>query len=210
MQGRLINIRNKYTFFEWISTAWALLITKLFYRPARLIRRPLYIRGKKSISIGKGFTIGHSCRFDLEGHKKTLHIGKNCEIGDNVHIVAHESVKLGDNVLIASKVFISDTSHGNYSGVDGQDAPTVPPNEREFKTHPVEIGNNVWIGENVVILSGCTIGDGCIIGANSTVNRSIPSNCIAVGSPAKIMKQYDFADNCWKRYIHETQFYSEG
>lgn len=196
----MINIRNKYTFSEWLSTAGALLITKLFYRPARLIRRPVYMRNKKCISIGKGLTTGHFCRFDLSGDKKTLFIGENCEIGDNVHIVAHESVKIGNNVLIASKVFISDTSHGSYKG-EVQDAPNTPPNERGLKSYSVEICNNVWIGENVVILAGSTIGEGCVIGANSVVSKSIPSNSIVAGSPAKIIKQYNCDKKQWERVL---------
>ena len=53
---------------------------------ARFIRRPIYIRGKKSIEGGKNLTTGRFCRFDLPGDKKTLIIGDNCEIGDMTHI----------------------------------------------------------------------------------------------------------------------------
>ena len=106
-------------------------------------------------------TTGRFCRFDLEGTKQTLHIGDNVEMGDMTHIVAHEKVVIGDNVLIASKCFISDTNHGVYKGMK-QDSPELPPNSRKLVTNPVRIGNNVWIGENVVILAGADIGDGCI------------------------------------------------
>lgn len=173
-------------------------MTKIFYRPARLIRRPVYIRGKRSMKIGKGLTVGHFCRFDLPGKNKTLLIGDNCEFGDNVHIVAHENVSIGNNVLMASKVFISDTNHGAYKG-DNQSSPSTAPNDRPIVTNPVKIGNNVWIGENVVILAGSVIGDGCVIGANSVVNSVIPANTIVCGSPAKVIKEYDFEDGCWKR-----------
>ena len=104
---------NNYSISEFISTTFALISTKLVYKNARLIRRPIYMRGKSSISYGEGLTTGHACRFDLPGgNKKTLIIGKNCEMGDNVHIVAHEKVVIGDNCLMASKIFISDTNHG--------------------------------------------------------------------------------------------------
>jgi acetyltransferase-like isoleucine patch superfamily enzyme len=190
---------NKYSISEFITTTFALFCTKLFYKEARIIRRPIYMRGKSSISYGEGFTTGHACRFDLPGgNKKTLIIGKNCEIGDNVHIVAHEKVSIGDNCLMASKIFISDTNHGDYSG-EIQSSPNTPPNDRVLITNPVSIGNNVWIGENVCILPGVRVGSGCIIGANSVVNKDIPDNCIAVGAPAKVVKIYNIKNKLWEK-----------
>lgn len=190
---------NNYSISEFISTTFALICTKLVYKNARLIRRPIYMRGKSSISYGEGLTTGHACRFDLPGgNKKTLIIGKNCEIGDNVHIVAHEKVIIGDNCLMASKIFISDTNHGDYAG-ENQSSPNTPPNDRNLITKPVSIGNNVWIGENVCILPGVRVGSGCIIGANTVVNKDIPDNCIAVGSPAKVVKIYNIEKKSWER-----------
>lgn len=54
---------------------------------ARLIRRPVYIRGRKSISGAKRLTLGRFCRFDLNGTEKTLYIGEDCEFGDMTHII---------------------------------------------------------------------------------------------------------------------------
>lgn len=181
--------RNNYSFTEFIGVSWALILTKLVYPQMRLIRRPVYMRGKNSLDGGRGLTTGHACRFDLVGDKKTLFIGNNCEIGDNVHIVAHKSVKIGHNVLMASKIFISDTNHGIYSG-DNQDSPKTVPNSRSLTTAPVEIGNNVWIGENAVILPGSKIGDGCIVGANAVVNGLFEGGCMIAGVPAKIIKRW--------------------
>ncbi|HAS91570.1 MAG TPA: acetyltransferase [Clostridiales bacterium] len=190
-------MRNEYTFSEFIKTVCSWASTKIFYSGARLIRRPFYLRGKSSLASYQGLTTGHSCRFDLPGKNlKTLYFGKDCEIGDNVHIVAYEKVSIGDNCLMASKIFISDTSHGNYSG-EVQSSPSEVPNDRALITKPVIIGDNVWIGENVCILLGVTIGNGCIIGANSVVNKSLPSNSIAVGIPAKIVKEYNSVTMQW-------------
>ena len=195
---------NNYSISEFISTTFALICTKLVYRNARLIRRPIYMRGKSSISYGEGLTTGHACRFDLPGgNKKTLIIGKNCEIGDNVHIVAHEKVVIGDNCLMASKIFISDTSHGDYAG-ENQSSPNTPPNDRNLITKPVSIGNNVWIGENVCILPGVRVGSGCIISANSVVIKDIPDNCIIAGAPAKLVKIYSANNNKWEREKKEV------
>ena len=190
---------NKYSCSEFIKNIYALFMTKAFYPSARLVRRPIYIRGRKSLTYGKNFTTGYSCRFDLEGNKETLFIGDDCQIGDNVHFVAYEKVEVGNGCLLASKIFISDTSHGAYDNTDETSIPSIPPNERKLITAPVKVGNNVWIGENVVILSGVTIGDGCIIGANSVVTKNIEPNSIVAGIPAKVLKQWDEQTQKWIR-----------
>ncbi|MBW9173579.1 acetyltransferase [Clostridium estertheticum] len=196
-------MKNKYSLSETISTAYALGCTKLFYKGARLIRRPFYCRGKARLQFDLGLTTGHHCRFDLLGddndNSKKLFIGKNCKLGDNVHIVANEKVIIGDNCLMASKIFISDTSHGDYSNTTIDSSPDVPPDERPLYMKPVSIGNNVWIGENVCILLGVNIGNGCIIAANSVVNRDVPDNCIVAGTPAKVRKRYKFDTGTWEK-----------
>lgn len=183
---------------EFISNGMNLIRTKLFYNQCRFIRFPFYMRGKKSMSGAIELTLGRFCRFELDGYKKTLFVGNNCEMGDMTHIVALNKVKIGNNVLIASKCFISDTSHGIYKGTD-QDRPEIPPNQRKLVSSSIKIGNNVWIGENTVVLAGTEIGDGCVIGANSIVNSKIPNNSIAVGSPAKVIKIWENNTNCWKK-----------
>lgn len=189
---------NYYSPSEYIKNVYSLIMTKLTMKQARFIRRPIYIRGRKSLAGCKGLTTGRFCRFDLEGTKQTLFIGDNCEMGDITHIVAHERVEIGNNVLIASKCFISDTNHGIYKG-ENQDSPETLPNQRKLVTKPVKIGNNVWIGENVVILAGTEIGDGCIIGANSVVKGLLQKYTIVVGNPAKAIKKYDLNIKEWRR-----------
>ena len=183
---------------ELIKTLYSFTLTKLFYRGCRLVRRPIYIRGRKSIIGCKGLTTGYRCRFDLDGDRPTLFIGDNCEMGDMTHIVAHEKVEIGDNVLIASKCFISDTNHGNYKGIN-QCSPESIPSQRPLVSAPVKIGDRVWLGENVVILAGSTIGSGCIIGANSVVTTNIPDNSIAVGSPARVIKVWNENEDRWEK-----------
>jgi lipopolysaccharide O-acetyltransferase len=109
-------------------------------------------------------------------------------------------IEVGDDVLVASKVYISDHAHGFYKG-NKQSNPKIPPSEREYDISSVYIGNRVWIGENVCILPGVSIGDGSIIGANSVVNNNIPTNSIAVGSPAKVIKFFNENDKKWKKSV---------
>lgn len=182
---------------EFAKNCWSLLITKMFFHPARLVRRPVYIRGRKHMSFGPGFTTGYGCRFEMLNNKNgvTLSLGKNCKLGDYVHIAACERVVIGDDCLMASHIYISDTNHGN-----GQEAPITPPDSWPLSTQPVFIGNNVWLGEGVAVLPGSSIGDGCIIGAHAVVKGTIPDYTIAVGAPAKPVKRYNFDTKAWERY----------
>ena len=147
------------------------------------------------MTFGPGFTTGYRCRFEMFGSGITLCFGKNCKLGDNVHIVATQKVSVGDNLLSASHVFISDTNHG-----DGTDNPLTPPDERPLTADPVTIGNNVWLGEGVAVLPGAVIGDGCIIGAHAVVKGTIPPYTVAVGSPARVVKKYNFETKTWERF----------
>lgn len=192
---------NYYSLTEIVKLAYSTVTTKLFFRGATIIRRPFYLRGKPRFQFGAGFSTGYNCRIEVFGEKqdrtKRLIIGNNCHIGDNVHIAAAEKVTLGDNCLLASKIFISDLDHGNYGSGAIVSSPETDPNQRPLFTEPVTIGNNVWIGENVCILKGVEIGDGSIIGANAVVTRSIPPCSIAVGAPARVVKTYNSQTNSW-------------
>ena len=143
------------------------------FKNARLIRFPFRVRGKQYIKIGKGFTTGFNCRIDALNinnlkEKYLLEIGENVEINDDVHIGATEKIIIGDDVLIASKVYISDHNHGSYKGEE-QDSPMSIPKKRKIYSSPIKIEKNVWIGEFVSILQGVTIGEGAIIGTMSVV-----------------------------------------
>lgn len=178
------------------------MVTKLFYRPARLVRLPFDIRNRRLIALGENLTTGFGCRLEAHAIKNTtphcIIMGKNIEMNDYVHIAAGQSITIGDDVLIASKVFITDLNHGRYTGVD-PDSPLSKPNSREISCNPVVIGDRVWIGEFVSVLPGVNIGAGTIVGANSVVTRSLPPNVIAVGSPAVPIKQYNFSSQQWDR-----------
>ena len=183
--------------------------TIIFFSKSRLIRFPLIIRGKKYIDFGSGLTTGVGCRFEAYYNlksKKTLKIGKNVQINDYVHITAMSSVIIGDNVLMASKIYISDCTHGFYGGSENDSSPNEIPTSRSYEVKHVVIENNVWLGEFVSVLPGVTIGEGSIIGANSVVNKSIPPNCIAVGSPARIVKRYNFETKKWQRTNNTGKF----
>lgn len=198
---RLRYFFNKYDLLAILSLILDVIVTKLRFSNARIIRRPMSVRGKNLIKMGNNFTSGVGLRLEAFSENKmdvaVLHIGNNVQVNDYVHIAAGKKVIIGDNVLIASKVFISDHNHGNYSGNEFQDSPESIPEQRKLHFSEVIIEDNVWIGEFVSILPGVVIGRGSIIGTMSVVTKSIPPNSIAVGSPARVMKKYDFITKKW-------------
>lgn len=198
----------QYGVYEIIKNIKNVVLTKTFHHSARLIRYPCAIRNSNNIVFNKGFTCGYHCRFEAIAYHDAIGniiFGEQCRLGDNVHIAAASKVTLGNHVLIASHVFITDCSHGIYTSAVPTTNPSLDiPNNREIVAQETKIGNHVWIGENVVILIGVTIGDGCIIGAGAVVTKDIPNNCIAVGNPAKIIKKYNSTTNMWEEY-HETK-----
>ena len=194
---------GKYSIFQIFCLIFYKVRGWFIFKNARLIRFPFRVRGKQYIKIGKGFTTGFNCRIDALninnfGEKYLIEIGENVEINDEVHIGATQKIIIEDNVLIASKVYISDHNHGSYKG-DEQDSPMSIPKERKIYSSPIKIEKNVWIGELCCILQGVTIGEGSIIGAMSVVTKDIPPYTIAVGSPAKLIKRYNFKTKKWDK-----------
>lgn len=162
------------------------------------------IDGLSHISIGKNFIAGDFLKLEavtrFRGQQFTprIVIKDNVSVNDFVHIGATRYIEIGNNVLMASKIFISDHNHGWYRG-DRQSLSTVPPAERPLTDdQQVIIGDNVWIGEFVSILPGSVIGAGSIIGSNSVVSGVIPPDTIAVGAPARPVKFFNHEKACWE------------
>lgn len=99
-------------------------------------------------------------------------------------------VTIGDKVNIAQNVVISGLNH-NFEDID------KPIAEQDITTKQITIEDNVWIGANSSILPGVRIGKHVVIGAGSVVTRDIPSYSVAVGNPARVVKQYDFEKKQW-------------
>lgn len=189
------------SFYEIWKLGINLVKTKLFFPRARIIRFPLDMRGKKYIKYGEKFTTGTGCRIEayrISDVIPEMIIGNNVQINDYVHLACGESLIIEDDVLIASKVYISDINHGNYSG-DNQSSPEEKAKDRQLSTNPVKIERNVWIGENVAILPGITIGRNSIVGSNAVVTKDIPEDSIAVGNPAKVIKRYNYKTEKWEK-----------
>lgn len=124
-------------------------------------------------------------------HHTEIVIGDYCLISPGTRISAAESIRIGDNCMLAANVYISDSDwHGIYNRV------------RPFRcTKPVVLENNVWLGESVIINKGVTIGENSVIGAGSVVTKTIPANVVAAGNPAKIIKYINSNRRMLKREL---------
>ena len=202
MTKRLRSLRQSYGTLGLLRLTCDWIATKLALPHARLLRRPFALRGMRWVRIGNGFTTGPGLRLEAlpldPSSGPVLLIGNGVQLNDQVHIAAVSSVTIGDRVLIASKVFISDHNHGRYKGDAPHDSPTTPPAARQLHSAPVVIEDDVWIGEFVAVLPGVHIGRGAIIGTMSTVTRDIPAYTIAVGSPARVIRRFNFETSLWE------------
>lgn len=203
MRERLKQLKD-YGFFRLVRMGISFIRTRVFYRPALFIFFPIDIRGKKHIQLGHQMTCGTGCRFEAYPPNeagKVLIIGSNVQINDNVHITAVHSVSIGKNALLASRIYISDVQHGDYSSTSPyvQSDPEVIVKDRPLSYKDVAIEDNVWIGEGVCVMPGVIIGRCSIVGAGSVVTKNIPPYCIAVGNPARVIKRYNPDTRTWEK-----------
>ncbi len=154
------------------------------------------LTGSKRIFIGKKVYVRKNTWLAAEpltGKLQcSLTIGDGTYIGRFCHFFASSKIEIGKKVLFADKVYLSDNLHG-YESIE------IPIIDQPLKQlSPVIIGDGAWLGENVCVI-GAKIGKNSVIGANAVVTKDIPDYCIAVGSPARIIKRYDFVSKSWKK-----------
>ncbi|MGD0596382.1 MAG: acyltransferase [Sedimentisphaerales bacterium] len=111
-----------------------------------------------------------------------VNFGKNCQFfavrwGSEPYLIT-----IGDHVAITHATFI--THDGAMFTLRHK-----MPDDEYFA--PITVGNNVFIGYGSIVMPGVNIGDNVVIGAGAVVTRDIPSNCVAVGVPAKPLKSHE-------------------
>lgn len=132
------------------------------------------------LELGDNVVIQDFAWFPLTKPNPKVIIGNDVVIGRYNIIGGKNLIKIGNYCRLGSFVQILDTSHNFKKDILIKDQQAV--------IGETIIGNDVWIGVGAKILMGVTIGDGAVIGANAVVTKDIPSNAIAVGIPARVIK----------------------
>lgn len=101
-------------------------------------------------------------------------------------------VTIGNNVIIAQNVIMAGMNHG-------YEDPHIPPRFQPCTTDKIVVEDDVWIGANVVLTAGVTIGKHSVVAAGAVVTKSIPPFSVAVGNPARVIKQYNSDSQAWER-----------
>lgn len=158
------------------------------YGKKSLIMPPLRLYGENRIEIGDHVLIGpyswlHA--FPSDGKcPVAISIGNGVAISGSCVLSATKRIILENDVLIGPNVCMVDHIHkftNHHVAIKNQGIDKIA---------PIIIRRGAWIGQNVVICPGVTVGIGSVVGANSVVNQDIPDYCLAVGSPAKIVKNF--------------------
>lgn len=154
----------------------ALGVVNLISLPFKYLR---YLELKiRSDHVGSGIIVNSDCTII---HTAKLRVGNNVSFGRRCFISAKGGLTIGNNVFFAFDCVVLTEDH-----IYGKDIIIW---NSGFTTAPVKVGNNVLVGTKTVIMPGVTIGDNVVIGALSVVTKNIPSNSIAVGIPAKVIKK---------------------
>jgi acetyltransferase-like isoleucine patch superfamily enzyme len=175
-------------------------------RPRWWLRRLRFLYAKR----GKNSVIYRSVRKDIVpfnrfvlGEKSVIEdysivnnavgdvvIGNRTRIGMGNTVIG--PVQIGDKVNVAQNVTITGLNH-NFQDV------RIAIHDQGISTGAVTIADDVWIGANSVILSGVSIGTHSVVAAGSVVTRPVPAWSICAGNPAKVIKQYDFDTQEWRK-----------
>lgn len=113
-----------------------------------------------------------------------VRIGDRCLIGKGSGIVGHLAIDIGNDVWTGHYVYITDQNHG-YERVD------IPISQQSQPERPVVIGDGSWLGHGTVVLPGSVIGKHVAVAAGSVVTGTLPDHCVAVGAPARPIRQWD-------------------
>jgi lipopolysaccharide O-acetyltransferase len=153
-----------------------------------VIEPPVRLQGEARIAVGDDVFVGAQSWLQvLDGPDRhvALAIGDGTSIAGSCVLSAAMSVRLGRKVLLARNVYISDHSHAFA------DTSRAVLDQGITKVEPVEIGDGAWLGQNVVVGPGVRIGRGAVVGANSVVLEDVPDYAVAVGAPARVVRELE-------------------
>lgn len=145
--------------------------------------------GEQAIRLGAGSLVGPFVTLSagmVPGQPllsdRVLVVGERCVIGRGSSLVAHHSIEIGDEVYTGPNVYVTDQNHGLT------DLGTAIGRQPAAPERPVRIGEGSWLGAGCVVLPGAVIGRGVAVGAGAVVVGDLPDYCVAVGSPARVVR----------------------
>lgn len=160
--------------------------------------KPLLLSNPRFITIGRDVLIRQGARLEVianrSGGSPKLQIGNNVNIEQNVHIVCHSKITIGNDVSITGHCAIVDVTHPYVDVHDPIKIGSRILNEDSF----VEIGDGSFLGFGAVVLPNVKIGRYCVIGAHSVVTKDVPDYSVVAGNPAKLVRQYDSISEEWR------------
>ena len=145
----------------------------------RWVQNPSAIHIDHHTSIGDGWVLADLAP-EKSGDQPKIRIGSYCNILHDFQCNSGLSVEIQDCVLIAPRVFITDSDH-----VIDQTGGKRTTQCNDFRSKPVIIEHDCWLGVNSVILKGVRVGHHSIVGANAVVTRDVPPFTTVAGSPAR-------------------------
>ena len=135
--------------------------------------------GLARMEIGRWVHIGDGNA--LRCHEGSLRIGDKVVLGKDNVVNTYLDIEIGASTLIADWVYICDFDH-RYADIG------VPIKDQGIVKTPVRIGPDCWIATKVTVLRGTRVGRGCVLGAHAVVKGDVPDGSIAVGSPARVVR----------------------
>lgn len=150
-------------------------------KKVRIASCKITIKGDNNILLISSHSILRGVEIEIVGNNCSIEIGSNCVIGRNCYLSAKEE---NTHLVIKNDCMLS----RNIKIMTSDGHPIFFEKQRLNEAKNIYIGNHVWLADNVTILKNVRIEDNSIVGINSTVTSSIPPNSIAVGNPAKVVK----------------------
>jgi|TARA_B100000809_G_scaffold260377_1_gene307214 acetyltransferase-like isoleucine patch superfamily enzyme len=165
--------------------------------------RNVVLRHPHKIRIGSDVVVDDNCMLDAKGSDNDgirigsgVFIGRNtilsCKngdivLGDKVNMGFNSEIFSGSRVVLGDRALVAAYCYFIGGGYDSSD-PDAATTDRDRVSYGIEVGEDTWFGAGVKVLDGRSIGRGCIIGAGAVVNCDIPEYAVAVGVPAKVVK----------------------
>ena len=144
---------------------------------------PVQLHNSERISVGGHVYFGPGCWLLTHDPGGRLEVGEGSSIAGYCVLSAATNIRVGRKVLFARNVYVADHRHG----FERADLAVLEQPIADLR--PIHIGDGAWLGQNVVVLPGVTIGPNAVIGANSVVRDDVPPHCVAVGAPARVVRE---------------------